>query len=232
MLLHDIDLPAIAPWRTGAAEAYLLLGRPQQARALAQEQSALARPRGERSGGLALRALAAASAPHERPALLEDAVELLQTSADQYELALALADLASAYHDIGESGDARAIERRAVHLKTLCRSESAPRESPSTMTAMTVPLPGPPEWSRVLLSMGTPQGEGSEAATDDLSDAERRVADLAARGLTNRQISAKLYVTVSTVEQHLTRIYRKLGVSRRVDLPTRLEPNLAGRRSA
>ncbi|HET9171567.1 MAG TPA: helix-turn-helix transcriptional regulator, partial [Actinospica sp.] len=55
-----------------------------------------------------------------------------------------------------------------------------------------------------------------------LSDAERRVAVLAAAGHTNRQIAHKLYITVSTVEQHLTKIYRKLSVSRRSELVTRL----------
>ncbi|MCP2170279.1 regulatory protein, luxR family [Goodfellowiella coeruleoviolacea] len=57
-----------------------------------------------------------------------------------------------------------------------------------------------------------------------LTDAEMRVATLAARGLTNREISRSLYITVSTVEQHLTKAYRKLKVSRRADLPARLEP--------
>ncbi|MFI0982701.1 AAA family ATPase [Streptomyces sp. NPDC021093] len=48
-----------------------------------------------------------------------------------------------------------------------------------------------------------------------LSAAERRVAVLAADGCTNRAIAARLYVTPSTVEQHLTRIYRKLRVTSR-----------------
>jgi DNA-binding NarL/FixJ family response regulator len=51
-----------------------------------------------------------------------------------------------------------------------------------------------------------------------LSGAERRVADLAALGHTNRSISAELCITVSTVEQHLTRIYRKLGIRQRGQL--------------
>jgi DNA-binding CsgD family transcriptional regulator len=55
-----------------------------------------------------------------------------------------------------------------------------------------------------------------------LSDAERRVAALAAQGRTNRQIARELHVTVSTVEQHLTRVYRKLRVGRRTDLPVKL----------
>jgi DNA-binding CsgD family transcriptional regulator len=55
-----------------------------------------------------------------------------------------------------------------------------------------------------------------------LSDAELRVAVLAAEGNTNRQIADRLFITVSTVEQHLTRIYRKLDVQRRTDLRTKL----------
>ena len=50
------------------------------------------------------------------------------------------------------------------------------------------------------------------------------MAELAALGHTNREISRTLYVTVSTVEQHLTRVYRKLGVKSRADLPPVLAP--------
>lgn len=60
--------------------------------------------------------------------------------------------------------------------------------------------------------------------TAELSEAERRVAELAAVGLSNRQISGDLYVTVSTVEQHLTRVYKKLGVAGRGGLAARLGP--------
>jgi len=56
-----------------------------------------------------------------------------------------------------------------------------------------------------------------------LSEAERRVAALAVQGYTNRDIASRLHLTVSTVEQHLTRTYRKLQVNRRRDLPTDLE---------
>lgn len=61
---------------------------------------------------------------------------------------------------------------------------------------------------------------------DELSNAELRVAELAARGLTNRQISGRLYITVSTVEQHLTRVYRKLAVGSRADLARILLPGI------
>ena len=50
------------------------------------------------------------------------------------------------------------------------------------------------------------------------------MATLAAAGHTNREISEKLFVTISTVEQHLTRIYRKLNVTR-FDLQDALQDN-------
>ncbi|MFE4520448.1 LuxR C-terminal-related transcriptional regulator [Kitasatospora sp. NPDC056783] len=56
------------------------------------------------------------------------------------------------------------------------------------------------------------------AALDELSPSEQRVALLAARGETNQRIARSLSITVSTVEQHLTRIYRKLRVNGRGEL--------------
>ncbi|MGC4746843.1 helix-turn-helix domain-containing protein [Micromonospora sp. DT201] len=55
-----------------------------------------------------------------------------------------------------------------------------------------------------------------------LSDSERRVAALAVAGYTNREIAEKLHITISTVEQHLTRAYRKLNVTGRSNLPASL----------
>jgi len=50
---------------------------------------------------------------------------------------------------------------------------------------------------------------------DELTASERRVAGFAADGRTNRQIAEELFVTPKTVENHLTRVYSKLGVSSR-----------------
>jgi DNA-binding NarL/FixJ family response regulator len=51
-----------------------------------------------------------------------------------------------------------------------------------------------------------------------LTPTERRVADLVAEGMRNRDIGGTLYMSVGTVEAHLTRIYRKLGIRCRSDL--------------
>lgn len=63
---------------------------------------------------------------------------------------------------------------------------------------------------------------GSTAGTGVLSLREREIAELAADGATNGDIAARLHVTVKTVEAHLSRIYRKLGVRSRAMLATAL----------
>ena len=62
---------------------------------------------------------------------------------------------------------------------------------------------------------------GRRASPDDLTDAERRVAELAARGRHNKEIAAALYIGVGTVESHLSHVYRKLGVRSRTELAGR-----------
>ena len=48
------------------------------------------------------------------------------------------------------------------------------------------------------------------------------MANLVARGRTNREVAAQLFTTVGTVEVHLTRIYRKVGVRSRTELARRV----------
>ena len=59
-------------------------------------------------------------------------------------------------------------------------------------------------------------------AFDELTASERRVAEYAADGRTNREIAEELFVTPKTVENHLTRVYSKLGVGSRRELATAL----------
>jgi DNA-binding CsgD family transcriptional regulator len=62
---------------------------------------------------------------------------------------------------------------------------------------------------------------GRSPASEELTETERRVAELAAEGRTNKQIAAELFMGLSTVEAHLSHVYRKLGV-RRAGLTARL----------
>ena len=61
----------------------------------------------------------------------------------------------------------------------------------------------------------------------ELTETELQVAARAAEGRTNKAIAAELYMGVSTVEAHLSHVYRKLGV-RRAGLASRLAVEPAG----
>ncbi|MET9966843.1 AAA family ATPase [Streptomyces sp. NPDC006356] len=209
-----LDLAGIVPWRTSAAEAWLRLGNKDQARRMVQEQ--LARPATERprTRGLCLRLLAAVSPAGQRPQLLAEALDLFEDCRDHYEQARVLGDLGRAHYALAQRPRARMVLRRARHLADMCQA---------------APL------SRGLLSVpGEPHGQGQNSDEPDaapaLTDSEYRVASLAVTGHTNREIADRLYVTPSTVEQHLTRVFRKLGIKRRSDLPADLAAQPAERR--
>ena len=68
---------------------------------------------------------------------------------------------------------------------------------------------------------------GAAADRDELTPSEHQVASLAVRGLQNREIAQRLFMSPKTVEAHLTRIYRKLGVRTRVELVHRYQPEPA-----
>lgn len=199
-----MDVPGFIAWRVDAAEALIRLGELDEARRLVDDQLSRCGAQSNRVRGIALRVLASVSEPRSRPLLLRQAGDLLQSCGDRYELARALFDLTEAYHAKGESRRAGMLGRRARVLAEAC--QAAP------------------------LSRALSRGRRGDRSHEEqhrgeppvLSDAERRVAALAAEGFTNREISGKLFITVSTVEQHLTRIYRKLNVTRRTDLPTSL----------
>ncbi|GII78793.1 LuxR family transcriptional regulator [Sphaerisporangium rufum] len=206
----DIDVPWLIPWRAEAAEACLRLGRPDQARRLAEEQIRRCGGSAPRVHGIAMRLLAATGEARHRPMLLRQAGDLLQSSGDRYELARVLADLTEAFHALGEYRRAGMIGGRARAVAQECHAEPLARAlARGADTAAAGPAPG-----------AAPEAGDATAV---LSDAERRVAVLAAAGYTNREIADKLYVTVSTVEQHLTRTYRKLDITSRAELPSTLE---------
>jgi DNA-binding CsgD family transcriptional regulator len=72
--------------------------------------------------------------------------------------------------------------------------------------------------------LGLARGRRRRAAEtrDGLTGAERRVVELAARGLSNREIAGQLVVSVNTVQTHLKHAYAKLGVSSRHQLRERV----------
>ena len=60
--------------------------------------------------------------------------------------------------------------------------------------------------------------------SSDLTSVERQVANLAGSGLTNTEVAAQLFMAQRTVEAHLSRIYRKLGIRSRTQLPRTASP--------
>lgn len=211
MTAWRIDLPGLVPWRLDLAETHLHLQNRNQAVALVEEQLAVVPATPSRTRGLALRLLALAGDISVRQQLLREASEVLQASDARLELAKALTDLSHVHHVTGESDRARMVSRRATRMARSCHAEPLlERTSPRSPERQPVIRP------EVIEITGS-------VDVSALSEAERRVAALAAQGHTNRQIARRLFITVSTVEQHLTRAYRKLNVNRRTDLPTRLE---------
>lgn len=57
---------------------------------------------------------------------------------------------------------------------------------------------------------------------DSLTPGEHRVSDLAAQGMSNKEIAQALFVTLRTVEMHLSNAYRKLEITSREQLPAAL----------
>ncbi|MBM2619673.1 AAA family ATPase [Actinoplanes sp. LDG1-06] len=206
-----LDAPGLVPWRTSAAGAWLRKSENRaEVRRLLNEQLARVGPGPSRIRGVALRLLAATSQAHSRPQLLAEAVSLLRDCGDRFELARALADLSRAYRGVGQPRRASPMARLAAEIVEECGA--------AVLRDEVMPL-----------RTGLEAGAGGADPRDrlaSLTESETRVAALAASGLTNREIAAKLHITASTVEQHLTRVYRKLRVRHRRELPADLFAHL------
>jgi DNA-binding CsgD family transcriptional regulator len=77
-------------------------------------------------------------------------------------------------------------------------------------------------WARCAHEALERAGAGRAAAPGELTQAERRAAQLAAAGHSNKEIAQALFVSVHTVEVHLSRIFAKLGIRSRAQLARRL----------
>ncbi|MFI7500662.1 AAA family ATPase [Streptomyces sp. NPDC049687] len=200
-----MDTAELVPWRVNAAKIWLRTDNAERAAQLIEEHLAVAESGRPGTRGVALRILAATKDPVRRVELLGQAVELLQAGGNRYELAWGLADLGHLHHQLGEPAKARTFARRAWRVAKDCGAEAL--------------------YQSLFPGQAARQERGGQDKADaigSLTEAELRVAALATQGHTNREIGAKLFITVSTVEQHLTRVYRKLDVRHRQDLPTSL----------
>jgi DNA-binding CsgD family transcriptional regulator/tetratricopeptide (TPR) repeat protein len=198
--------PAFLASRSQAALALLELGREEEARRLASEELTLARIWGApRALGLALRVSGLVEGGEAGLVLLREAVEVLAGSPAKLEHAKARTELGAALRRANRRSQAREHLRQAVELATVCGA-----------------LPLVERAETELLATGARPRRVALSGVEALTPSERRVAEMAAEGPTNREIAQALFVTQRTVEVHLTSIYRKLGISSRMQLPAAL----------
>ncbi|WP_181861126.1 helix-turn-helix transcriptional regulator [Streptomyces diacarni] len=216
MASWDIDAPAFLPWRSQLAEVLLQLGDTEAARSYAKQQIARARSHTTPAYGMALRLLAQTADRRERPRLLKEAAEVLHACGARLPLVQTLTDLGYAYEAGGNPQKARMLLRRAGRLAEVIGLPDVPTQAAaSKQDQQTRGSQGH--------SGGRAERSPAESPPRTLTVAERKVAALAGLGYSNREIAQKLYVTVSTVEQHLTKAFRKLNVKSRDALPLDLE---------
>jgi DNA-binding CsgD family transcriptional regulator len=209
--LH-VTSPSVAPWRSDAALAHLACGAQAEARAFAAEEVALARAYGgPRTLGIALRAAGLAEGGKRGIELLREAGQMLEGSSARLEHARALTDLGAALRRAGHRMESRDVLRPALDLAHRCGALALSDRARAEIVASG----GRPR--RLLLS-----GVGS------LTPSERRVAQLAAAGLSNREIAQNLFITARTVEGHLSHAYQKLAISSREQLAATLARPDAG----
>lgn len=200
--------PGLLPWRSEAALALARMGARAEARPLVDEELALARRVGAaRPLGAALRASGVVMQGDEGVEVLREAVAVLEESPSKLELGRALVDLGAELRRAGHRGAAREPLARALEMTHAMGALALATRAHEELKAANV------RPRRFALT-------GPAA----LTPAERRVAELAAAGATNREIAESLFVSIKTVEQHLGNAFRKLGIRSRRELSGALEP--------
>jgi DNA-binding CsgD family transcriptional regulator len=199
-----VDNPVDYPWRRSAAQGLHLLGRTAEANRLAEENLALARGWGVPSAiGAGLRTSGVLQGGETGLELLRESVGVLAAANARLEYARSLVELGAALRRANRRAEARDSLREGVALAH--RLGAAPVVARGNEEiAATGARP------RTLLLSGV----------ESLTASERRIAELAAGDRSNKEIAQALFVTVKTVEMHLSSVYRKLRINSRRELRT------------
>jgi DNA-binding CsgD family transcriptional regulator len=202
---------AVYDWRSEAALCHAFLGQQDEARALARAETEIARAAGlPRALGVALRARGLVEGGDAGLGLLAESVSVLEASQARVELARALADYGAALRRAGHRADARAFLERALDLAYHCGARRIAAQA-----------------REELVAAGAKPRREAFTGRDALTASELRVARLAAAGQANREIAQSLFITTKTASAHLSRVYRKLGVTRRSQLADALSASLS-----
>ena len=195
--------PSQNRWLCSYSDHLIWNGRTDEARTLMEEYLAAADPAGDPAAiGDALTVLGRCSRGPEAVALLERAVAVLDPSPHEWLRGWAHLELGAALRRDGRRADSREHLRAALAYASEhgeARLERRAREE--------------------LELAGGSTREAVARDRDALTPAEGRVARLAADGLSNKEIAAQLFLTVGSVQTTLIRVFRKLGINSRRDLP-------------
>ena len=194
--------PCFIPWWAEAAWVYAAEKRADEARDVVDHGAELARRWGTpRALGLGALARGMTTRGETGIGLLTEAVAHLSASPARAEHARAEFMLGTALLDAGDSRGAREHLRASADLAQSCGALALAKGA-----------------RRRLVAAGGRMREITGSPVDLLTGTERKVATLAAAGAGNREIAQSLFVTVRTVETHLTSVYRKLGLTQRAEL--------------
>jgi DNA-binding CsgD family transcriptional regulator len=207
--------PAMHPWRSSAAVSLAHVGDRERAVALADVEVDLARHWGApRAIGVALRAAGIAHGDERGLTLLREAVAALGQSTAPLEHARAITDLGAALRRAGQRAEARQHLAQGLDLAHQLGGLRLAKRAREELTIA-----------------GARPRRDALRGRDALTPSELRVAQLAAAGRTNREIAEQLFITLRTVEAHLTSSYAKLGIASRQQLEPALGDSM-GRRPA
>src|SRR5262245_859118 len=203
------ESPAVAcglTWLSEAALAHHFLGDGDAAQELARKQLELARRWGApRTLGQALRILGVIEGGEKGLEHLREAAAVLEGSPARLEAGYALTELGAALRRANQRAAAREPLRAALELAQRCGATLLAERAQAELIASGA------RPRRLLLT-------GVEA----LTPTERRVAMMAADGLSNREIAQALFVSLRTVETHLSSVFRKLDLKSRTQLDAAL----------
>ena len=193
-------------WRSTAALAHLRLDETDGAHRLATCELQLAREFGAAPQlGVALRTRGIVEGGAAGLSFLEESVTVLQTSGARLEYARAVVEHGALLRRCGKRSAATEALRAGMELADRCAARSLVQMADAQ-----------------LRLCGARPKRIATRGRDSLTPGEHRVADLAAQGMSNKQIAQALFVTLRTVEMHLSNAYRKLEITSREQLPMAL----------